>query len=87
MLRGAGGSIIPYSIMYILIAAKPLEYRWLAYIIVFANIIAIILDYTSVFLKEYLLIYALYDVPFELLSLVTIIIFYSIYDFRKKQYK
>ena len=76
MLRGAGGSILPYALLYILIAVKPLEYRWIAYIIGFANVLAIGLDLTSVFLKEYLFSYAMLDVPFELLSLVTIIQFY-----------
>lgn len=83
MLRGAGGSILPYSFIYIFIAAKPLEYRWIAYIIGLANIIAIILNFASVFLNEYLLSYAMIDVPFEILSLVTIIIFYSIASAKK----
>jgi len=78
MLRGAGGSIITYSLIYIFVAIKPLERHWIAYIIALANVIAIILDFTSVFLKEYLFIYAMIDVPIELLSLVAIVIFYSI---------
>jgi hypothetical protein len=84
MLRGAGGSIIPYSLIYILIAIKPLKRGLLAYIIALANVIAIVLDFTSVFLKEYLFIYAMLDVPFELLSLFAIVIFYS-FPFVKKQ--
>lgn len=84
ILRGAGGSIIPYSLMYIFIAIKPFERRWLAYIIVLANVIAIILDFTSVFLKEYLFIYAMIDVPFELLSLLAIVIFYSIPEVKER---
>lgn len=83
MLRGAGGSIIPYSLLYIFIAAKPLKRRWAAYIIAFANVIAIILDFASVFLKEYLLSYAMIDVPLEFVSLITIIIFYSISSSKK----
>lgn len=78
MLRGAGGSIIPYSLMYILIAIEPLRYRWLAYIVAIANIIAVILDFASVYLKEYQLSYAMIDVPFEVLSLVMIVIFYMV---------
>ncbi len=78
MLRGAGGSIIPYSLMYILIAIEPLRYRLLAYIVAIANIIAVILDFTSVYMKEYQLSYAMIDVPFEVLSLVMIVIFYMV---------
>ena len=77
MLRGAGGSIIPYSFMYIFIAMKPLEGRWLAFIIACANVLAIILDFTSVFLKEYQISYTMFDVPFEFISLLVLIIFYS----------
>ena len=84
MLRGAGGSILPYSLIYIFIAIKPLDRRWIAYIIALANVIAIILDFTSVFLKEYMFIYAMIDVPFEFLSLVTIVIFYSIPSIKKQ---
>jgi len=78
MLRGAGGSIIPYSFMYILVAIKPLEARWIAIIIGCANVLAIILDFTSVILKEYQISYAMIDVPFELISLFIIVYFYSI---------
>jgi len=78
MLRGAGGSIIPYSLMYILAALKPLEERWIAFIIVCANVLAIILDFTSVFLKEYQISYAMIDVPFEFISLFILVYFYSI---------
>jgi hypothetical protein len=77
MLRGSGGSIIPYSFMYILVAIKPLEGRWLAFIIVCANVLAIILDFTSVFLKEYQISHAMIDAPFELLSLFVLAKFYS----------
>ncbi|MBC8185260.1 hypothetical protein H8E88_29555 [candidate division KSB1 bacterium] len=78
MLRGAGGSILPYSLMYILIAVKPFACRWVAYIIAVANTLAIILDFTSVFFGEYKLSNAMIGVPFEFLSLAAIIIFYSI---------
>ena len=84
MLRGAGGATIPYTIMYILVALKPLEFRWIANIIAIANILAIILDFASVIIEEYTLIQAMYDVPFEFLSLVTIIVFYSKARFKKK---
>jgi hypothetical protein len=76
MLRGAGGSIIPYSFFYIFIALKPLERRWAAYIIALANLIAIILDFTSVLIGEYKFSYAMVDVPVELLSLLMIVMFY-----------
>jgi len=78
MLRGAGGSIIPYSLMYILVALKPLEGRWIAFIIACANVLAIILDFISVFLKEYQISYAMIDVPFEFISLFILVYFYSI---------
>ncbi len=77
MLRGAGGAIIPFSFFYILIALKPVERRWAAYIIALANGIAIVLDFTSVLIGEYKFIYAMFDVPIELLSVLIIILFYS----------
>jgi hypothetical protein len=77
MLRGAGGSIIPYSLIYVLIALKPVERRWAAYIIALANGIAIILDFTSVLIGEYKFVYAMFDVPIEVLSLLVIILFYT----------
>jgi hypothetical protein len=83
MLRGAGGSIIPYSLMYMLIALKPFESRWIAYIIAFANALAIVLDFTSVFLKEYMIIFAMIDVPFEFTSLVALVVFYSVPSVRQ----
>jgi hypothetical protein len=77
ILRGAGGAIIPYSFFYVLIALRPMERRWAAYIIALANIIAIVLDFTSVLIGEYKFIYAMFDVPIEVLSLLVIILFYS----------
>jgi hypothetical protein len=77
MLRGAGGSIIPYSFIYVLIALKPVERRWAAYIIALANGIAILMDFTSVLIGEYKFIYAMFDVPIEMLSLLVIILFYT----------
>ncbi len=77
MLRGTGGAIIPFSFFYILIALKPVERRWAAYIIALANGIAIVLDFTSVLIGEYKFIYAMFDVPIELLSVLIIILFYS----------
>ena len=77
MLRGAGASIIPYSFLYIFIALKPMERRWASYIIALANILAIILDFTSVLIGEYRFSYAMMDVPVELLSLLMIAFFYA----------
>jgi len=77
MLRGAGGAVIPYSFFYILIALKPMERRWAAYIIALANGIAIFLDFKSVLIGEYKFIYAMFDVPIEMLSVLIIILFYS----------
>jgi hypothetical protein len=73
MLRGAGGAIIPYSLIYILVAQEPLLRRWGLSVIALANIVAIALDLCSVFLKEYKLGYAMMDLPVELLSLAGII--------------
>jgi len=75
MLRGAGGSIVPYALLYIFIARKPAERAWAFYVIGFANVVAIILDFSSVALGEYQFAYAMYDVPVEVLSLVAIFLF------------
>jgi len=76
IIRGAGGSIIPYSLLYVFAALKPLKRRWALVIIGLANAIAIILDFISVGLGEYRLAYAMIDVPVEALSLGIIIVFY-----------
>jgi hypothetical protein len=83
MLRGAGGSIIPYSLMYIWAAIKPLEGRRFSFIIACANVLSMILDFASVFLKEYKISHAMIDVPFELLSLFVLVYFYSIPSVRQ----
>ena len=77
ILRGIGGSILGSTIFYILIALKPSERRWAAYIIAFANIVAIALDLISVHLGEYTIDHAMIDIPIETLSFFTIAIFYS----------
>jgi len=74
MLRGAGGSVLPYSLLYILIVRNPISRLWAMWVIVTANIIAIFLDFGSVFLDEYKLSYAMLDVPVEVLSLIGILI-------------
>lgn len=74
MLRGAGGSILPYSLLYVMIARKPYTRKWALYIVALANIIAIILDFSSVIMNEYQLSYAMIDVPIEVISLVGIFI-------------
>jgi hypothetical protein len=79
ILRGIGGSILGSTIFYILIALKPFDRRWAAFIIAFANILAIVLDFTSVRLGEYSLNDTMIDVPIETLSFLTIVIFYSVY--------
>ena len=83
MLRGAGGSIIPYALIYILVTLNPRENRRLAYVIVLANGLAIILDLVSVYLGEYLFVYAMIDLPFELASLLTIVIYYYLQNRRR----
>ncbi len=73
MLRGAGGAIIPYTLLYWFVAKDPLTRGWALWIIAVANIIAGILDITSVVLNEYKLSYAMMDLPVEVLSLVAIV--------------
>jgi hypothetical protein len=74
MLRGSGGAVIPYALIYFLVAKEPRTRRWGLWIIATANVLAIILDTGSVLLEEYTLGYALIDLPVELLSLIAIIV-------------
>ena len=74
MLRGAGGSIVPYSLLYIFVARSPLTRRWAVMVIAVANVVAIVLDLISVYLEEYRLSYAMIDVPVEVLSLVLMLL-------------
>lgn len=76
MLRGAGGSIVPYSLLYIYVARRPRERLWGMYVIGFANALAIILDLTSVYLAEYTPGQALIDIPVEAISLVAIVLYH-----------
>ena len=78
MLRGAGGSIIPYSLLYILIALNPFKRMWALIIIFIANVTAIVLDIGSVIIGEYKFFYAMYDIPIEILSIIGIIIIWKI---------
>ena len=77
MLRGAGGSIIPYCLLYLLIAVKPFRRQWALGFILFANSIAILLDFGSLIIGEYKLSYAMIDLPVELLSIIGIIIVWT----------
>lgn len=70
VLRGAGGSVIPYSLLYIFVARSPLKRRWAVTVIAVANMVAIALDILSVYLGEYRWSYAMLDVPVEVLSLL-----------------
>ena len=74
MLRGAGGSIIPYSLLYLLIAGSPYKREWALGIIFLANILAICLDIASLLIEEYRFSYAMIDLPFELVSISCIIV-------------
>jgi hypothetical protein len=74
MLRGAGGSIIPYSLLYIFVSRSPLTRRWAVVVIAVANIVAIVLDFLSVYLGEYRLSYAMFDVPIEVFSLLLMVL-------------
>jgi len=75
MLRGAGGSIIPYSLLYLFVARSPFNKRWAVIIIAMANIVAIVLDFLSVHLGEYRFSFAMFDVPVELISLLMMVLF------------
>jgi hypothetical protein len=74
MLRGAGGSILPYSLLYILILLNPFKRIWALYIILLANVIAVTLDLGSVILEEYKLSYAMIDLPIEIMSIIGVAI-------------
>jgi hypothetical protein len=74
MFRGSGGAIIPYSMLYLLTLQKPISRKWGLSIIALANVIAIILDISSVLLDEYKLSYAMIDLPVEIASLIGILI-------------
>jgi len=74
MLRGAGGSIIPYSLLYIFLALDPFKRMWAMYVILVANISAIILDLVSVIIGEYNILNAMIDLPIELTSVIGIIL-------------
>ena len=76
ILRGTGGSVVLSLIWYILIAHKPIERRLIAYVIAFANAFAVVLDLITVAIGEFSLSHAMIDIPVELLSLFTIIVFY-----------
>jgi|WetSurMetagenome_2_1015567.scaffolds.fasta_scaffold725206_1 hypothetical protein len=75
ILRGAGGATIPYTLLYILLAAKPAKCHWAGYVILLANGLAIILDLNSLFLAEYTIMQSLIDLPVEIMSLVVILAF------------
>ena len=74
MLRGAGGSIIPYSLLYIFLALDPYKRLWALYVILVANLSAIILDLGSVIIGEYNILNAMIDLPIELISIIGIIL-------------
>lgn len=75
MLRGAGGSIVPYSLLYVYVARKPRERLWGTYVIGLANILAITIDSASVYLGEFTPGHAMIDIPVEVLSLAAILVF------------
>jgi hypothetical protein len=49
MLRGAGGSIVPYALLYVIVARSPISRRWGVAVIAVANTVAIVLDVASVY--------------------------------------
>jgi len=78
MIRGSGGMIIGSTLFYIFIAIKPFERRWAAFIAAFGNVLAIVLDVLSVSLGEYQTNHAMIDIPVESVSLLIIVLFYSL---------
>lgn len=76
MLRGAGGSIIPYSLLYIFVAFDPVRKLWALYVILAANTLAIILDLVSVIFGEYNILNALIDIPVELISITGVLLIF-----------
>jgi hypothetical protein len=83
MLRGAGGSIIPYSLLYIFIALDPFKKSWALFVILAANIIAILLDLVSVIIGEYNMLNAIIDLPVEIISIIGIILIFWIKKIKK----
>jgi hypothetical protein len=79
ILRGIGGSILGSTVFYVLIALRPFERRWAAIVVACANVLAIVLDLVSVHLGEFTLDHAMIDIPVETLSVLTIVIFYSVH--------
>jgi hypothetical protein len=77
MLRGAGGSILPYSLLYILIYKNPFKRLWAMFVILFANVTAITLDIVSLMLGEYKFSYAMFDIPVETVSIMGLWIIWS----------
>jgi hypothetical protein len=74
MLRGAGGSIVPYALLYVAIARSPQAHRWAIRVVAVANVMAISLDMLSVHLGEYQLSHAMFDLPVEALSLLVMLL-------------
>jgi hypothetical protein len=72
MLRGSGGAVIPYALLYLLTARNPASSLWVLSVIAVANTVAIMLDISSVLLDEYTLAYAMIDLPVEVVSLAAV---------------
>lgn len=72
MLRGSGGAVIPYALLYLLAARDPGSRLWGLSVIAVANVVAIVLDISSVLLDEYELAYAMIDLPVEVVSLAAV---------------
>jgi hypothetical protein len=85
MLRGAGGSIVPYSLLYVLIALNPINRQWALGFILTANTIAVLLDLGSLLLGEYKLSYAMIDLPIEITSITGIIIIWIRIKIRNRE--
>jgi len=77
IIRGAGGATIPYALLYIFLAIKPEESKGVKYSILLANVLAIILDLSSIFFSEFTPMQAMIDLPVEVISLTIIIVFHN----------
>jgi len=74
VLRGCGGSILPYGLLYVLVALDPARRRWAMGVILLANVVAIVLDVASVMLGEYTWAQAMLDIPLEAVSAAAMLI-------------
>ena len=68
-----GGNYSLFSSL-ILIALDPYKKSWALYVILVANVSAIILDLWSVLIGEYIILFAMIDLPVEMISTIGILL-------------